>query len=56
MEAVGGTAAKYSNDRTVERVRVHPDASGPAVNEATNGYCAEFGTKRSHVQILSPTS
>jgi hypothetical protein len=26
----GGTAAKYSNDRTAERVRVHPDASGPA--------------------------
>jgi hypothetical protein len=23
-------------------------------NRATNGYCAEFGTKRSQVQILSP--
>ena len=24
------------------------------VNKASNGYCAEFGTKRSQVQILSP--
>jgi hypothetical protein len=25
-----------------------------SANEATNRYCAEFGTKRSQVQILSP--
>ncbi len=25
-----------------------------SANKATNGYCAEFGTKRSQVQILSP--
>jgi hypothetical protein len=55
---LGPEGLKYSSK---VQQRPHRTARSPlsrcvltSANEATNGYCAEFGTKRSQVQILSP--
>ncbi len=56
IEALGGTAAKYSNDRTVQHVRLHSNAAGPAQTRLQTATARSSGRRRRRFKSVTPTS